>query len=202
MMTLYSCAYCPYSHRCRMLLREKEIDAQVIDVDLSRKPAELAQFNPYNQVPVLVDKELALYESGIINDYLNERFPHPELLPADIVQKARVRLLMQGFDRELYANMDIIMRSKSDSKVAKARSEIVSGLLQLSNGMRGLERRYLMGPEFTLGDVALAPLLWRLPHLKIRLPKRALPLMKYAQRVFSREGFIGSLTAVEKVMRD
>lgn len=202
MMTLYSCAYCPYSHRCRMLLREKEIDAQVIDVDLSRKPAELAQFNPYNQVPVLVDKELALYESGIINDYLNERFPHPELLPADIVQKARVRLLMQGFDRELYANMDTIMRSKSDSKVAKARSEIVSGLLQLSNGMRGLERRYLMGPDFTLGDVALAPLLWRLPHLKIRLPKRALPLMKYAQRVFSREGFIGSLTAVEKVMRD
>lgn len=202
MMTLYSCSYCPYSHRCRILLCEKEIEAQIVDVDLSRKPAELAQFNPYNQVPVLVDKELVLHESNIINEYLNERFPHPELLPTDIIQKARVRLWMLGFERELYANLDTVLRSKSDGKVAKARSEIVSALLQISNDLRVADRKYLMGPEFTLGDVALAPLLWRLQHAKIRLPKRALPLLKYAQRVFARDGFIRSLTAVEKVMRD
>ncbi len=202
MMTLYSCSYCPYSHRCRILLQEKEIEAQIIDVDLSRKPDELAQFNPYNQVPVLVDKDLVLHESNIINEYLNDRFPHPELLPTDIIQKAQVKLLMQTFERELYLNLDTIMRSKSDARVEKAKEDIVRRLLVVSSELKGSDQKYLMGVEFTLGDVALAPLLWRLPHYGIQLPKRALPLLKYAQRIFSREGFIHSLTAVEKVMRD
>ena len=203
MMTLYSCAYCPYSHQCRILLHEKEIEAHIIDVDLNNKPPDLAQHNPYNQVPVLVDKELALYESAIINEYLNDRFPHPELLPTDIVQKAQVRLYILFFVRELYRRIDILMSKKPNaSRKEKTRAEIVGNLKQLSVVFKESGSKYLLGPEFTLADITLAPLLWRLPHFDIELTRQQLPLLTYAQRVFARTSFNLSLTAVERVMRD
>lgn len=201
MMTLYSSVTCHYSHRCRFLLQEKEIEANIADVEINRKPPELAQFNPYGEVPVLVDKDLVLYESSVINEYLNDRFPHPELLPIDIVQKARVRLLTHVFQRDLYDPLDILINRRSaESRKKDARESIVRGLLQLSHGFKESGYKYLMGQALTLGDVALAPLLWRLPEHGIKLPKRALPLMTYAQRVFSREGFIRSLTLTERRM--
>src|SRR5882724_3812470 len=155
MMTLYSGTTCPFSQRCRIVLYEKGMDFQIIDVDLYNKPEDLAVMNPYNRTPVLVERDLILYESNIINEYIDDRFPHPQLMPADPVMRARARLFLFRFENEL----------------------------------------------FSMLDVAIAPLLWRLDFYGIQLPKQAAPLMKYAERLFSRPAFIEALTASEKVMR-
>ena len=101
MMTLYSGTTCPFSHRCRIVLFEKGMDFQVIDVDLTNKPEDLAVINPYNRVPVLVERDLVLYEANIINEYIDERFPHPQLMPADPVMRARARLFLHNFEDQL-----------------------------------------------------------------------------------------------------
>src|SRR6267378_3683542 len=147
MMQLYSGTTCPFSHRCRFVLYEKGMDFQVIDVDLYNKPEDIAVMNPYNRLPVLVERDLILYESNIINEYIDERFPHPQLMP-------------------------VFTKTK-----------------------------HMLGDDFTMLDVAIAPLLWRLDHYGIKLGKTAAPLMKYAERIFSRPAFIEALTPSEKVMR-
>ena len=201
MMTLYSWALCPYSHRCRIVIFEKEMDAVIKDVDLNRKPSELALLNPYNRVPVLVDREIKLYESNIINEYLDERFPHPQLMPAEIGARARARLMLFAFDRELFPHLDVLMKSRASRQAQeRARERLHDNLMQIlpyfAHG-----GKYFTGDEFSILDVALAPLLWRLDYFGVRLPARAAPLLKYAQRVFARPGFIHSLTEVEKAMR-
>ena len=110
MMTLYSGTACPFSHRCRIVLFEKGMAFQIIDVDLHNKPEDLAVMNPYNQVPVLVERDLVLHESNIINEYIDERFPHPQLMPADPVMRARARLFLHGFERELFIHIPALER--------------------------------------------------------------------------------------------
>jgi len=101
MMTLYSGTTCPFSHRCRIVLYEKGMDFQILDVDLMNKPEDLAVMNPYNRTPVLVERDLILYESNIINEYIDERFPHPQLMPADPVMRARARLILFRMENEI-----------------------------------------------------------------------------------------------------
>ena len=108
MMNLYSGTTCPFSHRCRIVLYEKQMDFQVIDVDLFNKPEDIAIINPYNRVPVLVDRDLVLYESNIINEYIDERFPHPQLMPADPVQRARARLMLFNLEIELFSQIEAL----------------------------------------------------------------------------------------------
>jgi RNA polymerase-associated protein len=201
MMTLYSWALCPYSHRCRIVIHEKEMDATIRDVDLNRKPPELALLNPYNRVPALADREIKLYESNIINEYLDERFPHPQLMPADIGARAKARLMLYAFDQELFSHLDTLMKTRAAKQTQeRARLRLHENLMQMlpyfAHG-----GKFFTGDEFSILDVALAPLLWRLDHFGVRLPPRAAPLLKYAQRVFARPGFIASLTPVEKAMR-
>ena len=202
-VTLYSYAYCPFSHRCRIVLKEKEMAADIKEVNINDKPEELAIYNPYNQVPVLVDRNLYLYESNIINEYLDDRFPHPQLMPMEILARARVRLLLFKIDQELFSHLRrLVMETNlSRDKAAMLRKRIAEGLAQLASGLPK-NNRYLADKEFTMLDVALAPLLWRLDYYKIKLPpstQRA--LFKYAARVFSRPSFIESLTIGEKKMR-
>ena len=197
MMNLYSGTTDPFSHRCRIVLFEKGMDFQVIDVDLDHKPEDIAVINPYNRVPVLVDRELVLHESNIINEYIDERFPHPQLMPPDPIMRARARQLLHTFEQELFAEIDLLEKNQKGAE--KVRAQVRDQLTQLAPMFA--HQTYLLGEEFSMLDVAVAPLLWRLEHYGIELPKAAAPLMKYAERIFSRQGFIDALTPSEKVMR-
>ena len=200
MMNLYSGTTCPFSHRCRIVLYEKGMDFQVIDVDLFNKPEDIAVINPYGRVPVLVERDLILYEPNIINEYIDERFPHPQLMPADPIQRARSRQLLSGMEREIFVHMEVL--EKTNAKAAekdKARAEIRNRLTELAPMFT--KQKYMLGDDFSMLDVAVAPLLWRLDHYGIELGKTAAPLMKYAERIFSRQGFIDAPTPPEKVMR-
>ena len=198
MMTLYSGTTCPFSQRCRNVLYEKGMDFQIIDVDMYNKPEDLAVMNPYNQVPVLVERDLILYESNIINEYIDDRFPHPQLMPADPVMRARARLFLFRFEKELFAHLDAIEKG-SQKSADKARGIIRDNLSQIAPVFT--KQKHMLGDEFSMLDVAIAPLLWRLDYYDVQMPKQAAPLMKYAERLFSRPAFIESLTPSEKVMR-
>ena len=198
MMTLYSGTTCPFSQRCRIVLYEKGMDFQIIDVDLQNKPEDLAIMNPYNQVPVLVERELVLHEANIINEYIDERFPHPQLMPADPVMRGRARLFLHRFEKELFSHVDILEHGPQKS-ADKARVLIRDHLTVIAPVFT--KQKYMMGDEFSMLDVAIAPLLWRLEHYDIQLPKPAAPLLKYAERLFSRPAFIEAMTPSEKAMR-
>jgi len=199
MMRLYSGTACPYSHRCRMVLFEKGMDFEIIDVDLMSQSEDVAAINPYNTVPVLVDRDLVLYHANIINEYVDERFPHPQLMPPDPVIRARARLLLFGFEQELYKHVDLIEAGGTAKVVDAARTAIRNHLTQLSQILT--TQKFLLQDEFSMIDVAIAPLLWRLDHYGIKMGKDAAPLMKYAERLFSRQGFIEGLTSTERAMR-
>jgi len=198
MMRLYSGTTCPYSHRCRIVLFEKGMDFEVIDVDLMNKSEDVATINPYNRVPVLVERDLVLYEANIINEYIDERFPHPQLMPPDPVMRGRARLFLHRFEQELYSQVDLIEQGVAKS-TDKARAVIRDNLTQFAQILT--KQKFLLGDEFSMLDVAIAPLLWRLDYYGIQMGKDAAPLMKYAERLFSRQGFIDALTASERAMR-
>jgi RNA polymerase-associated protein len=198
MMTLYSGTTDPYSHRCRFVLFEKGMDFQVIDVDVFNKPEDLAVMNPYNTVPVLVERDLILYEANIINEYIDERFPHPQLMPPDPVMRARARLFLHRFENELFCH--IAGLESPNAKIAeKARAAVRENLTQISPVFT--KQKFMLGDEFSMLDVAIAPLLWRLDHYGIQLDKEAAPLMKYSERLFSRPAYIEAMTPAEKAMR-
>ncbi len=202
MMQLYSGTTCAFSHRCRFVLYEKGMDFQVIDVDMYNKPEDIAVMNPYNRLPVLVERDLILYESNIINEYIDERFPHPQLMPGDPVDRARVRLFLLNFEKELFVHVSTLesRAAKSNEKaLERARSHIRDRLTQLAPVF--LKNKYMLGDNFSMLDVAIAPLLWRLDYYGIELSKNAAPLLKYAERIFSRPAYIEALTPSEKVMR-
>lgn len=198
MMTLYSGSTDPYSHRCRIVLFEKDMDFEIIDVDMHSKPEEIASISPSGKMPVLVERDLILTESNIINEYIDERFPHPQLMPPDPVMRARARLVLFNFEQDLFIHVNTLENSLGKGS-DKARQEIRDSLSQLAPILT--KQKYLMNDEFSMLDVAIAPLLWRLEHYGIELPKTASALMKYGERIFSRQGFIDALTPSEKVMR-
>ncbi len=198
MMILYSGTSCPFSHRCRIVLYEKGMDFEIRDVDVHELPEEIAAMNPYNEVPILVERDLVLYESNIINEYIDERFPHPQLMPPDPVMRARARLFLFNFERDLFSHVREIQQGAQ--KVAdKARIVIRDNLTAIAPIFT--KQKYMLGEDYSMLDVAIAPLLWRLDHYGIALPKQAAPLLKYAERIFSRQAFIDALTPVEKAMR-
>lgn len=198
MMTLYSGVSCPFSQRCRIVLYEKGMDFTIVDVDPENKPEDLAVMNPYNRVPVLVERDLILYESNIINEYIDERFPHPQLMPADPVMRARARLFLFRFEEEMFKHLETI-ESGNPKTADKLRGYIRDSLVQISPVFT--KQKFMFGDEFSMLDVAIVPLLWRLDHYNIEMPKQAAPLMKYAERLFSRPAFISALTSAEKGMR-
>ena len=200
MMILYSGITCPFSQRCRFVLYEKGMDFEIKDVDIFNKPEDLAVMNPYNQVPVLVERDLILYESNIINEYIDERFPHPQLMPGDPVMRGRGRLVLFRMEKELFSLVHVLENPNSTNKeMAKAREAIGNGLTMLAPAFT--KTKYILGDDFSMIDVALSPLLWRLDHYDIKLGKSAAPLLKYAERIFQREAFIEAMTPAEKAMR-
>lgn len=201
MMVLYSGTTCPFSQRCRFVLFEKGMDFEVRDVDLFNKPEDISIMNPYGEVPILVERDLILYESNIINEYIDERFPHPQLMPVDPLMRSRARLMLFNFEKELFVHVYTLENDKSGNAklLDKARAEIRDRLTTLAPLF--LKNKYMLGDEFSMLDVAIAPLLWRLDHYGIEISKTAAPLLKYAERIFSRPAYIEALTPSEKVMR-
>jgi len=198
MMNLYSGTTDPFSQRCRIVLYEKGMDFQIIDVDVENMPEDIAVMNPYNRVPVLVERDLILHEANIINEYIDERFPHPQLMPVDPVMRGRARLFLHRFEKELFCHIDTLETAgKRDAD--KARAVIRDHLTLIAPVFQ--KQKYMLGEEYSMLDVAIAPLLWRLEHYGIVLPKQAAPVLKYAERLFSRPAFIDAITASEKAMR-
>ncbi|HSR01455.1 MAG TPA: glutathione S-transferase N-terminal domain-containing protein [Methylophilaceae bacterium] len=198
MMKLYSGSVDPFSHRCRIVLYEKGMDFEVIDVDLANKTEDLAVLNPYGSVPVLVERDLVLSEANIINEYIDERFPHPQLMPADPVMRARARLFLYNFEQDLFSHIKDL-ESTDEEAVEKARKTVRDNLTQLVPIFS--KQKYLLGDEYSMLDVAVTPLLWRLGHYGIEMPNQAAPLLKYAERLFARPLYAEAMTPSEKVMR-
>lgn len=198
-MTLYSGAMDIYSHRVRIVLAEKGVSYEVINVETRGKPEDLLELNPYGNVPTLVDRELALYEANIIAEYLDERFPHPPLMPVYPVARAKARLIIYRFDKE----WGPLIRKLESGKVndvraaAKELSGYISQLVPLFNASP-----YFMGDDFTLVDCCIAPVLWRLPMWDITFTgAEAKAINKYMNRVFQRDSFQASLTESEQELR-
>ncbi len=194
-MTLYSEDVCPLSHRVRIVLEEKSITADIINVDKNNLPEDLIDLNPYSSVPTLVDRDLVLYNSQIIVEYLDERYPHPPLMPVDPVSRARSRMMLHRVELDWYGVLDNLT-SNSSAKSAAARKTIQDGLTLIAPIFE--KKTYFMSDDFSLIDCSLAPLLWRLSHYNIKLPAQAKPVLEYAERLFARESFQTSLTEIEK----
>ncbi len=197
-MTLYSDAQSPYSHRVRMVLAEKNITVDIVDVDPLQLTDDVMDLNPYGTLPTLVDRDLALYESRIIMEYLDERFPHPPLLPVDPVSRASSRLFMYRVDRDWYSLMDIIQ--EGGKAAAKARKDLRDSLTVTAPVFGS--KPFFMSDDLTLVDCSIAPLLWRLPALEVELPSQAKAVREYAARMFDHSSFQESLTELEREMRD
>jgi len=200
-MTLYSGSIDPYSHRVRIVLAEKGVTFDVVDVDASAKSVEeLAGYNPYGTIPTLVDRDLVLYKSEIIMEYLDERFPHPPLMPVYPVAKGRSRLMIHRVNQDWYVLMDIILNPNETPKaIEQARKDLTESLTSVVPVFA--EMPFFLSEEFSLIDCCIAPLLWRLPRLGVKLPPQAQPILTYAERVFHRDSFQSSLTDAERMMR-
>lgn len=199
-MTFYSDAKDHYSHRVRIVLAEKGVAVDVINVDPDNKPEDLATLNPYNSLPTLLDRELTLYEPNIMMEYLDERFPHPPLLPVYPVARAQSRLWMHRIDKDWVVHIDKILHG-TEKQAEAARKELTSSLVTISPIFAELP--YFMSEEFSIVDCCVAPILWRLPALGIELPeKQCKPLLQYMERLFERESFQSSLSEAEREIRE
>ena len=197
-MTLFSGASDLYSHQTRIVLAEKGVNVEITYVDDENPSAELAELTPKSELPTLVDRELVLYNSRIIMEYLDERFPHPPLMPVYPVERAKSRLLMQRIEMEWYPLVAVIM-SDDIEKAAAARNMLRKKILEVAPIFDHFA--YFMSEDFTLVDCYMAPLLWRLPELKIDLGMDNLGIKSYMVKVFERESFQASMTETEREIR-
>lgn len=200
-MTYFSDGRDHYSHRVRIVLAEKGVTVDLIDVDPNDIPEEVSELTPYNTLPALLDRDLVLYESKVMMEYLDERFPHPPLLPVYPVARAQSRLWMYRIEKDWSPLVDTIVAGKNKENVAKAAKELREGLLTIAPIFA--EKPFFMSEEFTLVDCCLAPILWRLDEFGIDMPetRQTQPLFEYMKRLFSRSSFKESLTEYEKEMR-
>jgi RNA polymerase-associated protein len=198
-MTLFSSTTDPESHRVRLVFAEKGITVEVLDVDASNKPEDLSDLNPYNSVPTLVDRELVLYDPRTIMEYLDERFPHPLLMPVDPVSRARARLALYRIEKDWYEQLPAL-ESRSEKVFTKAR-KILRDSLTASAEVFGA-KPFFLSDEFSLVDATIIPILWRLKYYRIELPRQAKPVMQYAARMFERDSFKTSLSDAEREMME
>ncbi|MEM1112052.1 MAG: glutathione S-transferase N-terminal domain-containing protein [Pseudomonadota bacterium] len=200
-MTFFSDNSSHYSHRVRIVLAEKGVTVDLVEADSAHPPAELSELNPYNSLPTLVDRDLVLYESKVMMEYLDERFPHPPLLPVYPVARAESRLFIHRIERDWCTLVDAIQNSRSDNVVSKSQKELRESIVAIAPIFA--EKPFFMSDEFTLVDCCIAPILWRLPSLGVdmRSSKQTKPLLAYMDALFERESFQESLSEQEREMR-
>lgn len=197
-MTLYCRERCAYSHRARLVLAEKDISVDVEIVYSEQPPEEISELNPDGALPVLLDRDVVLYRSFIIMEYLDERFPHPPLMPIDPVGRAQARLLLDRIDVDWYraiAALDGRPAKRAADQLRKTLVDRITALVPLFHG------EFLVGESLSLVDCTALPVLWRLPEYGIALPKAAKPVLDYAKRMFTRPGFRAGLSEAESEMR-
>jgi len=201
-MTLFSDPRDHYSHRVRMVLCEKGVSVDVVDVDPSQMPEDLSEINPYGTLPTLLDRDLVLYKSTVIMEYLDERFPHPPLLPVYPVARAQCRLLMHRIELDWSKRVDVLMAGRGrETAMDKARKELRESLAAIAPVFA--DRPFFMNEDFTLVDCFVAPILWRLNALDLKLSARQLkPIQRYMTNMFERDTFQESLTEPEVDMRE
>lgn len=200
-MTFYSDPTSHYSHRVRIVLAEKGVAVEIKDMDPNNISGEVAELNPYGTLPTLIDRDLVLYESNVMMEYLDERFPHPPLLPVYPVARGESRLLMYRIQKDWCGLVDTITAAKSKESVNRARKELRESLIGIAPIFS--EKPYFMSEEFTLVDCCVAPILWRLQDLGIELPEKQVKgMLEYMDRIFERESFQVSLSELEREMRD
>ena len=200
-MTLFSDPSSQYSHRVRIVLAEKGVTVDIEDIDANNVTQEILEANPYGTLPTLVDRDLALYESKVVMEYLDERFPHPPLLPVYPVARAQSRLWVHRLERDWCGLVDVILANPESKKSEAMRKEFVESLISISDIF--VEMPYFMSEEYTLVDCCLAPMLWRLPQLGIEIPntRQTKPLLAYIKRLFERPAFQESLSDLEREIR-
>jgi RNA polymerase-associated protein len=196
-ITLFSNDTCPNSHRVRIVLAEKGVSVDIVSVGSGEQPEDLIELNPYGTVPTLMDRDLVLYDAKVIMEYLDERFPHPPLMPVDPVNRARSRLAMYRIERDWYGLVPDL-DSKEPQQGAKARRLFRDSLTASAEVFSA--KPFFLSDEFSLVDCAIAPLLWRLPGWGIKLPVQARAIGQYADRVFALDSFKASLTEAEREM--
>ena len=201
-MTLFSDPRDHYSHRVRMVLCEKGVSVDVVDVDPSQTPEDLSEINPYGTLPTLLDRDLVLYKSTVIMEYLDERFPHPPLLPVYPVARAQCRLLMHRIEVDWSKRVDVLMAGRGrETAMDKARKELRESLAAIAPVFA--DRPFFMSEDFTLVDCFVAPILWRLNALDLKMSTRQLkPMQRYMKDMFERDTFQESLTEPEVDMRE
>ena len=197
-LTLYSAKDCVHCHRVRLVLAAKGVTYDLVPVDLDNPPEDLRELNPYNSVPTLVDRDLVLYDTNVICEYLDERYPHPPLMPIDPLTRARVRLAIVRIENDWLTLVDTIEEGGKPADVA--RKALREEFLRNVQAFRA--SKFFLSPEMSLADCALAPLIWRLPMLGVVLPAEAQVVNDYGERIFRNPGFTRSLMPEERAMRE
>ncbi len=198
-MTLFSAPSDPWSHRTRLVLAEKGISVELVSVDPLRLPEDLLDLNPYHSVPTLVDRDLVLYDSRVIIDYLDERFPHPPLMPIDPVTRAQFRVALYRVERDWYGLVREIDADPPSKAAAHARKVLGEAICASAEVFRA--KPYFLSDEFSLVDATIAPILWRLQAYGIELPPQAQAIVKYMNLIFARPAFRACLSPAEREMR-
>jgi RNA polymerase-associated protein len=195
-MKLYAGSNCLYGHACRIVLKEKDVDCDVLD-PAADPEFDLTELNPYGESPTLIDRELVLYGDNVITEFLDERLPHPPLMPLDPIGRGRARLLVARLQRDW---LNEVKRLLDEGKPLnkKLKKSLWDGLLAMSPIF--LAQRYAMGNEFSLVDCYLGPLLWRLSAMDVTLPRQGQAVMDYSERLFERSTFQASLNSLERDM--
>ena len=197
-MKLYSGTQCLFSHACRFVLKEKDIECDVVFVNDKQIEETVAELNPYGETPTLADRDLVLYDGVVVNEYLDERFPHPPLMPSDPTNRAKARVMMLRLRRDWLDDVQRCM--SSGTKLEKSLNRSLSdGLVAMSNHFS--ENKYALGEDFSLVDAYLAVLLWRLTRLQVNLPRQGTKMLDYGKRLFAKPAFQESLSSVEREMR-
>lgn len=196
-MSLFSDPECAYSHRVRFVLAEKGASVELLEAREGDQLEELYEVNPYGSIPTLVDRDLALYDTKIITEYLDERFPHPPLMPVDPVSRAKARLVVYRIERDWCSPLEALRQGEGD--VDAIRNRLAESLISSDEVFAA--QSFFLSDELTVMDCTLAPLLWRLPHYGIDLTGQADAILEYADRLFARDSFQESLTEREKAMR-
>ena len=198
-VTLFSSPICFYSHRTRLVMAEKSINIEIVNVEGTDMLEDLLDLNPYHSVPTLVDRDLVLYDSRVIIEYLDERFPHPPLMPVDPVTRAQFRLALYRIEKDWHTLADQIEAAAKKRQATRARKILQESILASAEVFAA--KTYFLSDEFSLVDCTIAPILWRLPMYGIQIDGSAQPILRYMEKVFSRSSFQESLTEHEQEMQ-
>ena len=199
-MTLLSGTQDIYSHSCRIVLHEKDVECAIEYVSIPEDSERIKEHNPYTEIPTLIDRDISLYGMWVIVEFLDERFPHPPLMPVDPVIRAKTRLMVSRLSRDWFDPLLELSDKKQSGLPTELRKDIVDGLVSLSSVISG--QKYFLGDDFSLVDAYMAPLLWRLPSLGIEYPDQLTSLHNYEKTLHQRPSFLESLTEAERDLRE